>query len=307
MSNVPISGSASVFQLYKKETTFNTAVVPDLHFGLDTSFSANLTNNINPRRGFKGSTTSGRDVQFFTYGKAEYQITENFDLNDPSIFELVLGNKTVDTYSGTDIPSSITLVNGLDHTTTDRNEVYSGALINQATISGAINEPITANLTIIAADMNFTSTLETNTPILNKAPFTFVGASFEMPAGTSINNLVESFDITINNNFTMLYGPNRKAQNYVPGERVYSIKLSTRQIDDILLQSALGGSSISNTNPTENATLKIQATRPDGDTLSFNFVLTPISTYDLSAKLNEAVGENIELTASELTITESIS
>jgi len=306
MANVPISGSASVYTLWKVETAFKTAVIPDSHFGLDTSFSARLNNNVNPRRGFKGSATSGRDIQKFNYGKAEYDLSCDFDLNDPGFLEHLLGDKTSSVYSGADIPKSITIANCLDHATTDRDEIYSGCVFEQATIKGAMNEPITCSLSIKAATMDYDSELTSNAAINANAPFTFTEAIIEMPNASVLNNIIEGFDISITNNFQYLFGASREATAYVPGERVYSIKLTTKQVDDVLINAALGGATISPSNPTESATLEITLTRPNNDTLIFLFTLTPISTYALNQALNDPVGEDIDLIAASLTVTESI-
>jgi len=306
MTNVPISGSASVYTLWKVETAFKTPATPDAHLGLDTNFSARLNNNVNPRRGFKGSATSGRDVQKFNYGKAEYELSMDFDLNDPSFFEHLLGDKTGSVYSGEDIPDSVTIANCLDHVTTDRDEIYSGCVFEQATIRGAMNEPITVSLSMKAATMDYDSTLTSNAAINAHAPFTFTEAIFEMPNASVLSNIVEGFDISITNNFQFLYGASREATAYVPGDRVYTIKLTTKQVDDVLINAALGGTTISPANPTESATLEITLTRPDNDTLILLFTLTPISTYNLTQALNEPVGEDIELIAASLTVTESI-
>jgi len=292
--------------LYGEETSYKTGATINTHFGLDTNFAASLNNNLNGRRGFKGSTTSGRDVQKFTSGKATYDITMDFDLNDPSFLEFVLGNKTGSTYQGADIPASISIANCIDNSTTDRDEIYTGVVINSASIKGAINEPITVSLSASAATMDYGSTLTTNTAITSTEPFTFTEATFSLPSGSAINNIVESFEVTINNNNTLLFGSSREAVNYVPGARDYSIRFSTKYIDDDLLNKALGGTTIAADQPTQNATVVILLTRPNNDTLTITGTIAPISSYNLAAQLNNPVGEDIELTIATLTIEESI-
>ncbi|NCD00110.1 MAG: hypothetical protein EOL95_10470 [Bacteroidia bacterium] len=306
MANVPKTAGISSYVLWGKETNFKTAATTDSHFGLDTNFSANLSNNLNARRGMKGSATSGRDVQKFIAGKSVYNITMEFDLNDPSFLEHLLGDKTGSAYSGADIPSSLTIANCIDNDTTDRDEIYTGVVLDSATIRGAEGEPITVNLSAIAATMDKDTTLTSNVAINSNSPFTFTEATFELPNGTAINNIVESFELTVNNNYTMLYGSNREAQNYVPGAREYSLKLSTKYVDDGLLEKALGGSTIAADEPTQNATVEILLTRPNNDTLTILGTVAPIDNYSLSAQLNNPIGEDIDIRIQTMTITESL-
>ncbi len=305
--NKPITSGINTYVLYGEESTHKTGVTPATHFGLDTNFAASLNNNLNGRRGFKGSSTSGRDVQKFVSGRVDYDLTIDFDLNDPSFLEFVLGDKTTSTYSGADTPSSLTIANAMDNDTTDRNEVYTGCVFDSMTIRGAMNEPITVSLAGKAATMDYTSTLETNTALNSNAPFTFTEATFELPNGSTINNIVESFEVTVNNNNTMLFGSSREAVNYVPGARSYTLRISTKYVDDDLLNKALGGTTVATDEPTQNATIEIVLTRPNNDTLTITGTIAPISTYNLSAQLNNPVGEEIELSIETMEITESIS
>ena len=314
MTNRIVSAGVNSYVLYGKESTFNIAGTTNKRFGIDTNFSANLTNTISGRRGMAGSTTSGRDIQKYVYGKAEYSLTIDFDVNDCSFLEFVLGN--VDTtgkiYTGyattggvsNDVPSSITIANCIDNTTTDRDEIYTGCVVKSATIKCAMDEPVTASLSLMAATMAYDSSLTTNVALTDKAPFSFIGSTYELPNSTTITNLVESFEFTINNNPTYQYGANRTAQYVTFGAREYELKLSTKYIADDILNKALGGTSLSGVNhPTENATLTATFSRPEGDKIKLEFKLVPISAYTLNASLNEPIGEDIDLIAKEVTIT----
>lgn len=302
--NIPQSAGSKSFILWGKETTYNTGITPTKHFGLDTNFDANLKNNLKPNRGFRGSTGGGRDVFKFTAGMSELDFTIDFDLNDAEFLEMVLGNESSGTYSGTDFPPSMTVVHGIDNVATDRNEKYTGCVIDSCSIKGAEGEPITASLNIKASKLTYSSSLESNTALTDKAPYTFSESTFEVPSGTAITNIINDFEVSINNNWTLHYGTSRTATAVTPGEREYRIKLSTKYVTDDLLNKALGGSSNANT-PTQNATFKIVLTRPDQDKLTFNFTLSPIDSYNLTSALNEPIGENIEIIASKLEIVKS--
>jgi len=302
MTNIPVSAGSKSYVLWDEETTYNTAVIAASHFGLDTNFDATFKNNMKSNRSFKGSTNGGRDVSKFTAGKAELEFSLDFDVNDDSFLEPVLGDETAGTYTGTDAPASITVIHAIDNVTTDRDEVYSGCVINTCNIKGAEGEPVTCSLSCKAAKMSYDAALTSNTALTNAAPYTFSESTFELPTGSAIGNIINDFDITIENNWTLHYGTSRTATAVTPGERVYRIKLSTKYIDDGVLNKAFGGTSPAADTPTLNATFKIILTRPDDDTLTLTFTLAPIDSYNLQASLNEPIGESIELIASSVSI-----
>jgi len=253
-------------------------------------------------RGFKGSTSGGRDVSAFTAGKAELDLSMDFDFNDEAILEYVMGDLTTATYTGTDFPKSITIAHAIDNVTTDRDEIYTGCVINTCNIKGAEGEPVTCSMSLKAAELNYDSSLTTNTALSSDAPYTFSESTFELPTGTAINNVINDFEITIENNWTLHHGTSRTATAATPGERSYRIRLSTKYVDDNILNKALGGTGIASDTPIQNATFKIVLTRPNDDTLTFTFTLAPIDSYNLKAALNEPISESIDIIASSLTV-----
>jgi hypothetical protein len=305
MTNVPQTAGVKSYVLYGEETTYNTAATADKHFGLSTNIDINLKNNLKSNRGFKGSTTGGRDALSFTAGKAELDATIDFDLNDDAFLEYVLGDLTGSVYSGTDMPASITIVKAIDNVTTDRDNVLSGCVIDTCSIKGAEGEPVTCSLGVKIGNSDYDDTLTANTALTNKAPYTFSESTFELPNSTAITNIVTDFDVSIANNFELHYGNSRTAVAYTPGAREYRVKLSTKYVDDALLNKALGGTTVATDTPLVNATFEIVLTRPDNDTLTLLFTLAPIDSYSLKAQLNSAIEESIELVCSSLTITKA--
>jgi len=305
MANRPISAGAESFTLWKAETAFGTAVTADTHFGLDTAINPSLNNNLTGRRGFKGSATGGRDILAYTAGKSEGSFSVDFDMCDHTFFTHALGTLAAETYSGIDLPLSFTTTTNFDNVTTDRCTVYAGCVIDQATIKGAEGEPVTCSLNCKYAKSDFTGTLLSNTALTGDAPYTFTEATFELPNATTITNIVNGFELTISNNFTFHYGANRVAQYYTAGERAYSLKLDTKYVADLLLTAALGGTGIAADTPTVSATMEIVLTRPDNDTITFLFGLSPIQTYNLAAQLNNPISESVEIIPATLTVTYS--
>jgi len=305
MGNTPISAGSKSYVLYKAETTYGTGVTADTHFGINTNLDINLKNNIKQNRGFKGSATGGRDALKFTAGKTDLDFTIDFDMNTDAWMKYVLGSAAGTVYTGADLPESLTVVHAMDNTTTDRDMVFTGCVVDTCTIKGAEGEPVTCSLNFKAADLNYDATLHTNTALVDTAPYTFSESTFELPNATAITNIVNDFEITISNNWTLHYGTSRKAIYATPGERSYKVKLSTKYVDDGLLNKALGGTGIASDTPTQNATFEIVLTRPDNSTFTYLFTLAPIDSYSLAAKLNEAIDESIELVCTSLTATKA--
>lgn len=303
--NIPITAGVQSYILYGPETTFNTAVVADKHFGLSTNVDINLKNNLKSNRGFNGSTTGGRDALSFTSGKAELDVTIDFDLHNDAFLEYVMGNVAAGVYTGTDLPKSLTIIKAIDNAATDRDNILSGCVIDTCSIKGAEGEPVTCSLGIKVANSTYDSSLTANTALAATAPYTFSESTFELPNATVITNIVTDFDVSIANNFELHYGNSRKAVAYTSGAREYRVKISTKYIDDALLNKALGGTTVATDTPTVNATLEIVLTRPDNSTLTFLFTLAPIDSYSLKAQLNSAIEESIELVCSSLTITKA--
>lgn len=306
MKNTPVTAGSKSYILYKKESSYGVGITGAYsHFGIETNFEPSLKNNMKAHKGFKGSTTGGRDTLKYTAGKAELDFSLELDFNDESILEFVLGNKTGSVYTGTDFPSSLNIVHSIDNVTTDRNENYKGCVIDTCTIKGAEGEPVTCSLNIKSSDMTKSNSLETNVALTDTAPYTFSESTFQLPSATAINNIINDFEISIENNWTLHFGTSRKATAATPGERNYKVRLSTKYVDDSLIEKAYGGNSIATDTPTQNATLKIVLTRPDNATLTFDFTLAPIDSYNLKAAINEPISEVIEILAAKLTVTKA--
>jgi hypothetical protein len=190
----------------------------------------------------------------------------------------------------------------MDNITTDRNTVLAGCLIEQTTIKGAEGEPVTCSVNGKFSKIDYTSVLISNTALTGDEPYTFTGATFQLPDATPITNVINSFDVSISNNFTYHYGTSRTPQYYTAGERAYTLKLSTKYVEDMLINAALGGTGISTTTPTVSASMEIVLTRPDGDTMTLLFGLSPIQTYNLTNQINNPVGEDIDIIPASLTI-----
>ena len=302
MANTTKAAGINSYILWKKESTYATPVTPDAHFGIDTDFNYTLNNQLKPRRGFKGSTGSGRDVAQYTSGILKADITINGDFNSAALLEPVLGTYLATVYSGSDNPPSVTIAACIDNTTTDRDMIFSGVVFQSLELKATMGDPLTFNLTGEGILSSTDATLTANAAPINAQPWTFTGSTFELPNATPITNLVEDFTLNIKNNWTLLYGSSRVPVAAVAGIREYSITLNTKYIDDAIFTKAYGTPA---TEPTLNATMELHFTRPTGTHLTILCAITPIDTYKLTMKHGNAIAEDITLIPASMTITDA--
>jgi hypothetical protein len=306
-----VSGVHS-FLLYGEETAFNTAVTANTHFGLVKNFSPKTNNSNVYLRGMRGTTTGGRNVVGFVGGKAEHSISVEFDVINWFFMEQVLGTATGSdpyTYSESDNTKSITLVRAIDNpgptTPVDRDETWAGSVVNSVTIKAAVGEPISATAEILSASHFIDTTIHSAVALPTVDPYSFAEASIALPSGSTLTNIIDSLEITITNNYEMLWGlGSRKAKNAVAKARDYKIKFSVKYLDNNLLTKLLGlAIPLDATEPTENATLICTFTN-GGKSATFTF--TKFVLDDLSGKetLNETIGEEFSGTAYSLAVVE---
>jgi len=302
MVNTTAAAGINSYILWKKETAYGTPVTPDAHFGIDTDFNYTLSNQLKPRRGFKGSTGSGRDVAQYVSGILKADLTISGDFNSAAILEPVMGTYLSTVYSGSDSPPSVTIAACIDNTTTDRDMIFSGVVFQSLELKASMGDPLTFSLTGEGILSSTDSSLTANAVPINAQPWTFTGTTFELPNATTISNLVEDFTLNIKNNWQLLYGSSRVPVAAVAGIREYSITLNTKYIDDDIFDKAYGTPA---SEPTLNATMTLNFTRPTGTDLAIVCAITPIDTYKLSMKHGSAIGEDITLIPASMTITDA--
>jgi len=305
-----VSGVDS-YVLYKVETTYNTAVTADAQLGLVTNFTPTTSNNNSFRRGFTGGGQSGRDVIKVLGGKTEHGLSIDFDVINWLFMEYVLGGQSGSdpyTYSGSDATSSMTIVRAIDNpgtSATDRDEIWTGCVIDSVTIKASVGEPVSVSATIKAGGHTFDTTIHSKVTLGTPSIYNFSGGDIELPNATSISNIIDSVEITITNNYELLYGlGDRRPQAARPKTRDYKIKFSLKYLDNTYLQAILGlAEPIATTVPTEYATIELNFV--DGDR-SAAFLFSKFTFDELSGKesLNELIGEDFSGTAHTLVVTE---
>lgn len=83
---------------------------------------------------------------------------------------------------------------------------YLGMICSSMTISGAVGEPIKVTLEFQGGNLSADTTLETQQALDTADIYYFTGADVEYPTGTSIPNIIDTFEVTITNTFNTLYG-----------------------------------------------------------------------------------------------------
>ena len=311
MANSEAISGVHSYLLYKAETVFNTAVVADTHFGLVKNFTPKTNNSNTYLRGMRGTTTGGRDVAGVVGGKVENTASIEMDVLNWYFLEHVLGTAAGSdpyTYTGADLPKSITLVRSIDNpgtTATDRDEVWSGTVINSVTIKASVGEPVNCSLDVMSAGHMFDTTIHSAVALPTVDVYSFAGASIELPDGTALTNIIDSLELTITNNYEMLPGlGSRQASNALPKARDYAIKISFKYLDNDMLTKLLGAASPgATTEATENASLTLNFVNGDKSAV---FSFTKFVLDDLSGKesVNEVIGEDISGTAWSLSVVE---
>jgi len=294
---------------YGVESDYGTAVATDKVLGINTSFSPSISNSVNVRAGFKTSTTEGRRPTALVPGRAVISTSIDFDVVDFAWAEYAMGSvsgTTTKTYSFGNDTKSMTISDNIDDAT-DRVDKYSGSVIQSVTVKGAIDSPITGNINFDCADVDKDSTLTATAALSYTQPYNFVGSSVEFPDGSTVANVVEGFDITINNNYTLLFGSSRTATSATVGVADFSFQLTTKRVDDDLYEHVLGTSSgISATTPETEATLIINLVRgSDSVELKLMGVVMP-SEYSGSRSHGQPIGEDYTFLATNMNIVETL-
>jgi len=217
------------------------------------------------------------------------------------------GSGTV-TYSETDLPPSATFHRCIDNpgsAATDQDKIMTGCVLNSATIKVSVGEPVQVTLEWINAENKIDTTILSAAALPSTDVFSFAGASIELPNATALPNIIDSMEITITNNFEMLFGlGSRLATNAVAKARDYKVKFSVKYLDNDLMEAVMGSLTPgATTEPTEYATIECNFVKGSE---SAAFLFTGFMFDDHSGKegINETIGEDLSGTAYALTVTE---
>lgn len=315
MANAELISGVDSFVLFGTETTFGTkASSVNTHLGLVMDFSSTITRNATEHRGFVGSSGGGQLPEELTSGRFESNLSVEFKPLEWSWLEQVMGavsgtgtNADPFVYTFTANPDSLTFAHNLNHVTTDRNEIYLGCKFGTVTIRATVGEVVTVSADLMAADMNKSSTLETNQSLPTGQVFNFSGATLELPDASAISHIIDSIEITINRNPERKYGLGAfTAKNTRHKGTEIRVNFTVNTLDEEFIEDVLGGTSAVSS-LTENATLTVDFTGAANKIIRFKFTNVSFPDWTEAATLNEFITEGMTGWARGLTVNEEIS
>lgn len=317
MVNNELIAGVNSYLNYGVESTYGTAATLNKNFGgLITSFSPSMKNNLSKLRGFQDGSNNGRDVSHVLAQKFEASLSLEMTPLNWYWLEYVLGSvsgagsvASPFVYAGANTPSSLSIGHALNNVTTDREETYLGCVINSVTIKAAVGEPVTISMEILSGDIDKDASLTSAVALPALTPFTFSGATIEIPNASAISNIIDSVEITITNNVEIKYGLGArigKRPNFK--ERDYAVKFTVKYLDEALIEKFLGASAgpIATT-PAADATLAIRFQNSATHFVDFVFSSGYIEDFSEGNGLNEMITEDITYVAKSLSVTETIS
>ena len=299
------------YLIYGVETTYGTAATTIASvFGFVKSFKASETWGLNKTYGSSGAAADRAPAQI-TSGTYENSLSVELEPLYWSWLEYVMG--TVSGAGTAASPyvyviaknaSSITLSHCIDNVTTDRESLYLGCMIKDVTIRASVGETVSVTLNIIGADVDKDSTLTTRVALTDVAPFTFVDGSFELPDGTAISNIIDSFEITISTGAKIRYGLGSAFGQIGYLSKVdYSVKVKFAYFDDTVYDLFLGGAAGA-VAPTENANMALKFEKTANRTIDFVFTKATIGDFNVDGTLHEVIDEDISIESKSLIVTE---
>lgn len=224
-----VRGGVDTFAVYKEEVAFNTDpgtwTSGAAHFGMVQSAKFNLSRNLIKLRGLSGAlpatndTATARDAQQIKSGKFDVSFDVEFQPQNFTFLKYVFGSVSTatSTYSYPQATASTEADKKLYNTVPsisvatrfdfngsgdniDKVWIGTGLKNNSFNINAAKDEPVSCSLNFLGADFNGDETsIETNYPYValsSDEVYTFAHSDVEY-ADTSIPNIIEAFDLTI--------------------------------------------------------------------------------------------------------------
>jgi hypothetical protein len=201
------------------------------------------------------------------------------------------------TYTEANILPSFTIKPSFELGTTDFISELVGCVINECTISAAINEALKFSLNGTYRYENLSTTAISDNPDVEPC-FTFAHGSIELPDGTDIA-AVQNFELTITENAEPVYGiGSRFMTGVVAKSREYNFTMTAAFNDyTTLLTRFMNGTAVatapSDGSGTEIATLELTFTNDDGDILDINLTGVHINEHTLPQNVNELMKEDV--------------
>lgn len=221
---------------YKEELVFGTfpATGSFLNFGDLTGFTPSITKNLFKRKGMNGvlpttnATPTARDNQSLLPGTFDGSLSINMRPFDFTFMKYFFGTvsgagtaASVFNYpqatASTDadkrnylkVPSfSMSSNMRFDGTgdNVDQAYNYTGSILDSVSITGNIGEPIKVALTVPISKVAINTTLEEPAALPSSEVYHFTGSSLELPTGSAVSNIFETFTLSMKNGSEKKWG-----------------------------------------------------------------------------------------------------
>jgi len=259
------------FLLAGVEFTYNTPVSPTKDLGIVSSIDVSASNNIIDVRGI-----GNRQSQDLIAGNFDASLSLSGTLNSGAIFELFFGQAT-DTLTSSDYKhvfiadgttdvlntiSSFTLQENYD-STSDVTNKWAGCVVNTIDVSVVLNEVVTIDVEILAADEDVATTAGTKV-VTTTSPLSFSQCTLSTgnEGSESTVTQVQDFNISFNNNYDLrdIRGiGSRLSQGALPKNLEVTGEFTMKFQNTTEEQRFLGGTAATSSTPTDTG-LIFQAT-----------------------------------------------
>lgn len=314
MADTELVSGVDTYVLYKKETTFGTAVAPDAHFGNETNIRFRKTRNTQKIYGVTDGSTGGQQQRRVLKGKYAATISVDFNPINFAHLELIMGTVSGAGTSGNPYiythakrPPSATIGQMIDNGTTDSRRRHAGCIATSYVLRAAEGTAPTCTMEFQSGTSpSASTTLDANATLMTGSEYNFDGASLEAPDGTLIDNIIDSVTLTINREGVLHYGLSETALSYTYGKTVYSIAVTFKYKDDDHWTN-FNGAQTGLSALASYATMALKFTNGASKFVDFVFSTVTADPHDDNESLNEALTEDVTYTAHNLTVTERVS
>lgn len=308
--NTEVIGGINSYVLYGLQSVYTTAVTPDKIFGgLITNASFSVDRQYNERSGFAGTgTNDGRVTSHTLPGTLSTSASISFDAQRWDwIAHALLASRTGSGTSGTpylytvgNTANYLTLSEEIDNVATNSSRAYPGMVINNVSIKCGVGEPVGVTVDLIGGLLSVDTTLSSRIAQNTDDVYNFSGGSITFNT-TTLGNVIDSVDLNISNNHTVIYGFSEEAKNAKPGKFSVGLRFTAKYLDDSVIEQMLGSSTGLDDQTPINIKLKFEK----GDSyVEFTLKGAVVNRDETGHQLNEFVVEDVDIIGKALEIRE---
>lgn len=305
MANMEAVAGVDSYVLIGKQTAFGSEQSTcATHLGLIRSFRPRTSNTNQYLRGFKGTTTGGRNVAKIIPSIVEHTVDIEMDVINGSFFEYVMGSASGSgtvTYAEADQPPYFTMhrcIVNPGSASTNRDEIWLDCVIDSVSLKCATNGAVTASLSIRASQRKYDTTVVSTAALPSVDLFNFVNSTISVN-GSSVSNIIDSCETSISNNHKMAGGlGSRFYRSIRAAERDYKSKFTVKYLDNVLILAALGSATpTGTTQPTSNTNITVVFGNNSSKTITLTLTTYVFDDIANTEDINALVGEDLTGTA----------